>query len=99
MVTENRENVNNAAAVDGGVNNKTLADILAVMRRGTRLPGYWRSSTLNEILQYHADHIEAAARRAYNEIDSAVCSIEDASSSEIDAVRKVMNRTLGDYYE
>lgn len=29
MVTENRENVNNAAAVDGGVNNETLADIVA----------------------------------------------------------------------
>lgn len=39
------------------------------------------------------------ARRAYNEIDSAVCSIEDAASSEITAVRKVMDRTLGDYYE
>ena len=98
-MTENRENVNNAAAVDTAGNNKTLADIVAEMRRGTRLPGYWHSCALNKILQYHADRIEAVARRAYNGIDSAVCSIEDAASSEIDAVRKVMEKTLGDYYE
>lgn len=27
-MTENRENVNNAAAVDGGVNNKTLLEYI-----------------------------------------------------------------------
>lgn len=99
MVTEDRENVNNAAAVDTAGDNRTLADIVAEMRRGTRLPAYWHSCALNKILQCHADLIEAVARRAYNEIDSAVCSIEDAASSEIDAVRKAMERTLGDYYE
>ena len=40
--------------------NATLADIVAEMRRGTRLPGYWRSCDLNKILKYHADRIEAA---------------------------------------
>ena len=46
-----------------------------------------------------ADRLEAAARRAYNKIDSAVCGIEDASSCEIDYVRKTMENTIGDYYE
>jgi hypothetical protein len=46
-----------------------------------------------------ANRIEAAARRAYNEIDSAVCGIEDATSGEIGAVRKVMDETIGDHYE
>ena len=98
-MTENRENVNNAAAVDGGVNNETLAGIVAVMRRGTRLPGYWHSRDLNEILEYHADHIEAVAKRAYHDIDVAACSIDCADSGDIDNVRMAMNRTLGDYYE
>lgn len=43
--------------------NMTLADIVAEMRRGTKLPGYWRSCDLNEILKYHADRIEAAWKR------------------------------------
>ena len=98
-MTENRENVNNAAAVDGGVNNKTLADIVAEMRRGTNLPGYWRSCDLNEILQYHANHIEAAAKRAYHDVDVAVCSIDCAARGDIDNVRMAMDRTLGVYYE
>ncbi|MBQ3340926.1 MAG: hypothetical protein IJG84_03450 [Kiritimatiellae bacterium] len=45
------------------------------------------------------DRIEATAKRAYNEIDTAVCSIEDASHFDIDDVRKAMERTIGDYYE
>ena len=52
-----------------------------------------------ESLEREADRIEAAARRAYNEINREVCSIEDAASSEIGCVRKAMERTIGDYYE
>lgn len=76
-----------------------IADIVAVMRRGTRLPGYWRSCDVNEILQYHADRIETAAKRAYNDIDSIVCGIEGISHYDIDDVRKAMEKTIGDYYE
>lgn len=39
---------------------ESLSDIVASMRRGTKLPGYWRSCDLNKILAYHADRIEAA---------------------------------------
>ena len=47
----------------------------------------------------YADRIKAAARRAYNEIDSSVCGIDSATSSDIDDVRKAMDKTIGDYYE
>lgn len=46
-----------------------------------------------------ADRIEAIARRAYNEIDSEVCAIEEVFSYDIDNVREAMNKTIGDYYE
>ena len=46
-----------------------------------------------------ANRFEAAATRAYNKIDSAVCGIDEASHFDIDDVRKVMNETIGDYYE
>ena len=49
--------------------NETIADIVAEMRRGTKLPGYWRSCDLNEILAYHADRIEAAWKREAAEIE------------------------------
>lgn len=74
--------------------NETLAEIVAMLRanaRGKRFDAFSFTSL--------ADHIEAIARRAYNEIDTAVCSIEDASHFDIDDVRKAMARTIGDYYE
>ena len=43
--------------------HETTADIIAEMRRGTRLPGYWHSCDVNKILQYHADRLDAAHRR------------------------------------
>lgn len=61
---------------------ETLADILAVMRRGTRLPGYWRSSDLNKILQYHADHIEAAAERERGNLDALERACEEVLDAE-----------------
>lgn len=42
---------------------ETVDDILAEMRRGTKLPGYWRSCDMNKILNFHADRIEAALKR------------------------------------
>ena len=47
----------------------------------------------------YADRIEASAKRAYNQIDLEVCSIDEASSVDIDSVRKAMDKTIGDYYE
>ena len=54
---------------------ETLADIVAEMRRGTKLPGYWRSCDLNKILKYHADRIEAAAKREKAEIEANALSV------------------------
>ena len=51
------------------------------------------------LLRSVAHRLEEAAKRAYNEIDTAVCSIDDASHFDIDDVRKAMERTIGDYYE
>ncbi len=52
--------------------------------------------TWREVL---ANRLENVAKRTYEEIDKAVTGIEDASSSDIEAVRKEMERTIGDYYE
>ena len=52
------------------MSEETIDDIVASMRRGTKLPGYWRSCDLNEILKFHADRIEAAWRREKAEIEA-----------------------------
>lgn len=83
---------------------ETLADIVAdireraenAIRKGERLV---HNEAVAMLLRSIADRMEATAKRAYEEIDKAVTGIEDASSSEIDAVRKEMERTIGDYYE
>lgn len=49
---------------------ESIADIIAEMRRGTRLPDYWRSCDVNKILQYHADRIEEAYKRKMSKIVS-----------------------------
>lgn len=73
---------------------ETLKEIIAWLR-DPKIKSPMRK-TWREVL---ADRLEATAKRAYEEIDKAVTGIEDASSSEIDAVRKEMERTIGDYYE
>ena len=52
--------------------HETIADIIAEMRQGTRLPGFWRSCDLNKILCYHADRLEAAHRRDCASIERIV---------------------------
>ena len=54
---------------------ETISDIVAEMRRGTKLPGYWRSCDLNKILAYHADLIEAAWRREKDEIEANALAV------------------------
>ncbi len=85
------------------MNDETIADIVAEMRE---LAEKLRRGTpsLDDIeaavsLEFDADRVEAAARMAYNKIDSAVCGIEAATSSDIDDVRKAMDETIGEYYE
>lgn len=73
---------------------ETLLEIIAWLR-DPKIKSPMRK-TWREVL---ANRLEKVAKRAYEEIDKAVTGIEDASSSEIDDVRKVMERTIGDYYE
>lgn len=54
---------------------ETLADVVALMRRGTKLPGYWRSCDLNKILAYHADRIEAAWKRERAEVEANALAV------------------------
>ena len=75
--------------------NETIADIVAQIRAVAHIQ---TADTPRSVLQF-ADRIEAAARRAYNKIDSSVCGIDSATSSDIDDVRKAMDKTIGDYYE
>ena len=45
------------------------------------------------------DRVEAACRRAYNEIYYAVSATEVISSVDIDYIRMSIDQTIGDYYE
>lgn len=80
--------------------NETMADIIAEYRADADAmdKGELYQPT-TQYLRILLDRIEASARRAYNQIDSAVCGIEDAASCEIDYVRREMENTIGDYYE
>lgn len=83
---------------------KTLEQIVADIReRADSIPQLHSFATNNDsmalLLRSIADQIEATAKRAYNEIDSVVCGIDEASSFDIDDVRKAMESTIGEYYE
>ena len=73
---------------------ETLKEIIAWLR-DPKIKSPMRKSW-REVL---ANRLEVTAKRAYEKIDKAVTGIEGASSSEIDEVREVMERTIGDYYE
>lgn len=79
--------------------NETISDIVAEIRSNE---GDMYDTTITMFAEeFHelADRLEAVAIRAYNEIDSAVCGIDNASHYDIDDVRKAMDATIGDYYE
>ena len=76
---------------------ETLADIVAEMRRGTKLPGYWRSCDLNKILMYHADRIEATWKREMTEAEAnalAVGGLVEAERQRV-VVSKTETTTVG----
>lgn len=74
--------------------NDKLEWVIAEMRNRSSGDGW-----LQTVLKAYADRLEAIAKRAYNNIDSAVCAIDDASHFDIDYVREAMDNTIGDYYE
>ena len=74
--------------------NDTLEKVIAEMRNRSSGDGW-----LQTVLKSYANRLEAIAKRAYNDIDKAVCGIEDASHFDIDDVREAMDKTIGDYYE
>lgn len=74
---------------------ETIAEVVATMRRGTKLRGFWSSCDLNEILAYHADRIEAAWKRerdeliyAYDPTKAAKGRIPDGSAYALEAMRE-----------
>lgn len=76
---------------------ETLADIVAEMRRGTKLPGYWRSCDLNKILKYHADRIEATWKREMTEAEAnalAVGGLVEAERQRV-VISKKETTTIG----
>ena len=46
----------------------------------------------------YLDRIDAACKRACNEIDGALCSIEGATGCDIAAVRAALDNTIGECY-
>lgn len=46
-----------------------------------------------------ADRLEAAARRAYNEIDRAVRETGRVNAEGVELIRTAMNNTIGEYCE
>lgn len=78
--------------------NETLADIVAVMRRGTKLPGFWHSCDLNKILQYHADRIEAAWKREKTTIEADALAVGGlVEASRKGELSKIASKTEGDF--
>ena len=75
---------------------ETLADIVAEMRHGFNRS--WHEIN-REWAHGLADRIEAAAKRAYHDLDINVCALNGVNSCEIDAVREALDITLGGYYE
>lgn len=64
------------------MSEETIDDIVASMRRGTKLPGYWRSCDLNKILEFHADRIEAALKRERAAFDCECAGIAELAAKE-----------------
>ena len=75
--------------------NETTADIIAEMRRGTRLPGYWSSCAVNEILQYHADRLEAAQKREAA-FHAMTCEANDRLREHLQIALDANRRERGD---
>ncbi len=73
---------------------ETLKEIIAWLR-DPKIKSPLRK-TWREVL---ANRLEVTAKRAYEKIDKAVTGIDFASMTEIDEVREVMERTIGDYDE
>ena len=79
---------------------ESLSDIVASMRRGTKLPGYWRSCDLNKILAYHADRIEAAWKRekaAWHKPGNAAA--KKHRRTKADDPSKILHDYWRDHYE
>lgn len=79
---------------------ETIADIVAEYRADAdNMDAHELPQPTTQYLRIMLDRIEKLCRRAYNEIDSAVCATEDISSVDIDYIRKHIEQTIGDYYE
>lgn len=88
---------------------ETVADIVAVLRR---IAQYYEDKAarseglLREFFELSADNhrilanrIDAAARRAYNEIDRAVRETGRVNAEGVELIRTAMDNTIGGYCE
>lgn len=89
---------------------ETVADIVAAMRAMARVSETFVDRFSNPCLRTMtemeakmrkslADRIEAAARRAYNEIDRAVRETGRVNAEGVELIRTAMNNTIGEYCE
>lgn len=81
-------------------NNETIEVLIAECRADAdKMDAHELPQPTTGYLRVLLNRIEESCRRAYNEIDNAVCAAEDISSVDIDYIRKHIEQTIGDYYE
>lgn len=80
--------------------NETIEALIAEYRADAdKMDAHELPQPTTGYLRIMLERIEKLCRRAYNEIDSAVCATPDISSVDIDYIRKHIEQTIGDYYE
>lgn len=62
---------------------ETIADIVAEMRKHQEYMRCAQMPYTEHLLRTFADRIEAAAKRAYEQIALEVCAIDDAAMAEL----------------
>lgn len=78
---------------------ESVQKILRECRRDMRLFDKQRIRATTTYVRLLLKRVEDACKRAYSEIDKAVCFIDGADSFDIDDVRRAMENTIGEYYE
>ena len=88
---------------------ETVADIVANLRECAQITDSAESvkdanlkylmKSQTKIYSVLADCLEAAARRAYNEIDRAVRETGRVNAEGVELIRTAMNNTMGEYCE
>ena len=78
--------------------NEIERDVAAKMKSGEMVSDQYAREVVAD-LRKEADRLEAAARRAYNEIDRAVRETGRVNAEGVELIRTAMNNTIGEYCE